>query len=656
MIVQSNFLKTWPLFAWVFLPLMLSAQQPSASATLRPGEQLITEGMDQVPLSLVSEVNRYTNARSASFSDWHPIRMEMLMSTRFGNTSQLHQIKNPLGARTQLTFFDEPVGGATYEPVDGRYFIFSRDAGGNEFAQLYRYDVADGRITLLTDGGRSQNGGMRWNNKGDKLIYGSTRRNGADRDIWLMDPLQPGKDTMVLALSGGGWGVYDWSPDDRSFVIGERLSVNESRLWLFDFKSGTRKRLSPESKDQVVYESARFSADGKSLFIITDQDDEFQYLAAMELATGKIKPLTRQIRWDVSGYDLSPDGSRIVFSVNEAGVSRLYLMQTSDGSYAPVREIPDGSVGGFSWHENGEDIGFTWSSATSAADIFSYNVKTLKLTRWTESELGGLRADQLNGARLIKWKSFDGTEISGFYYTPPAKFTGRRPVIISIHGGPEGQSTPGFQGRNNYFLNELGIALIYPNVRGSTGYGKSFVKMDNGYLRENSVKDIGALLDWIASNPELDPQRVMTMGGSYGGYMALACAVKYSDRLRCSNDIVGISNFNTFLKNTESYRRDLRRVEYGNEQDTAMAAFLERISPLNNVDKIRIPMFIVQGGNDPRVPRTEAVQMYEALRKNNIPAWYLEAKDEGHGFKKKNNADYQFYSTILFVKKYLLGE
>jgi len=633
-----------PVFAW------------AQSSVLKPGEQLITEGMDPVPLSLVSDVNRYTNARSASFSDWHPLRRELLMSTRFGNTNQLHLLRFPLGARTQLTFFDEPVGGATYEPVEGRYFIFSRDAGGNEFAQLYRYDVADGKITLLTDGGRSQNGGMRWSNKGDRLLYGSTRRNGADRDIWLMDPMQPGKDSLVLALAGGGWGVYDWAPDDGSFVMGERLSVNDSRLWLVDLKGGQKKRISPESKEQVVFESARFSADGKSLYIVTDMEDEFQYLASMELSSGKINPLTRQIRWDVSGYALSPDGKHIVFSVNEAGISKMYLMETSSGSYSPIREIPEGSIGGFSWHENGEEVGFTWSSATSSADIFSYNVKTFQLTRLTESELGGLRPEQLNGARLIKWRSFDGVEISGFYYQPPAKFTGRRPLIISSHGGPEGQSTPGFQGRNNYYLNELGIALIYPNVRGSTGYGKTFVKMDNGYLRENSVKDIGALLDWIATNPELDPQRVMTMGGSYGGYMALACAVMYSDRLRCSNDIVGISNFNTFLRNTESYRRDLRRVEYGNEQDSAMASFLERISPLNNVNKIKIPMFIVQGGNDPRVPRTEAVQMFEALRKNDVPAWYLEAKDEGHGFKKKNNADYQFYSTILFVKKYLLGE
>ena len=360
------------------------------------------------------------------------------------------------------------------------------------------------------------------------------------------------------------------------------------------------------------------------------------------------------IPWNVADYDLSPDGTKMIFSTNEAGLSKVYMLNTLNNQYEAIKEIPQGAVGGFEWHKSGDDIAYNYSTAASSSDIYVFNIKTRKTERWTESELGGLVASQLNDAKLIKWKSFDGTEISGFHYKPAAKFTGKRPVIIVMHGGPEGQSTPGFQGRNNYYLNELGVALIYPNVRGSTGYGKSFVKMDNGYLRENSVKDIGALLDWIELQPDLDASRVMTMGGSYGGYMALACAVYYSERLKCSNDIVGISSFTTFLKNTESYRRDLRRVEYGDEQDPKMYEFLEKISPLNNVGKIKIPMLIVQGGNDPRVPRTEAAQMSAALKANNIPVWYLEAKDEGHGFRKKSNSDFQFYSTILFVKKYLL--
>lgn len=629
---------------------------PDKMPVLQPGENLIVDGLDPIPLTLTKELTKYTNVRSASFVDWHPKRREMLMSTRFGNTSQLHYLSMPMGARKQLTFFDEPVGGATFDPVNGDYFVFSRDAGGNEFGQLYRYDMADGTITLLTDGGRTQNGGMQWTNKGDQFLYSSTKRNGADRDIYIMDPKNPKDARMVLEVKGGGWGVNDISPDDKTIIVGEGLSVTESRLYIVDIATGTKTRLSPETKEQAVFEGAVFLKDGKTIILSTDLDNEFQYLAKMDLTTKKITPLTKSIPWDVGGYDLSPDGTKLLFTTNEAGFTKLYMLNVNANLYEPVKEIPNGSLGGFKWHENGTEFSYVYSNATTSSDIYTFNLSTRKSERWTESELGGLVSSQLSDAELIKWKSFDQKEISGFYYKAHKKFTGKRPVIIVIHGGPEGQSFPGFQGRNNYYLNELGVALIYPNVRGSTGYGKTFVKLDNGYLRENSVKDIGALLDWIAQQPELDASRVMTMGGSYGGYMALACAVFYSDRLKCSNDIVGISNFNTFLKNTESYRRDLRRVEYGDEQDPKMAAFLEKISPLNNVDKIKIPMFIVQGGNDPRVPRTEASQMAEALKKNNVPTWYLEAKDEGHGFRKKNNTDFQFYSTILFVQKYLLGE
>ena len=225
---------------------------------------------------------------------------------------------------------------------------------------------------------------------------------------------------------------------------------------------------------------------------------------------------------------------------------------------------------------------------------------------------------------------------------------------MNIHGGPEAQSRPIFQGRNNYYLNELGVAIFYPNVRGSDGYGKTFLKLDNGFKREDSVRDIAAFLDFIGRDAALDADRIAVMGGSYGGYMSLACQTHYSDRLRCGVDVVGISSFVTFLKNTQDYRRDLRRVEYGDERDPAMAEFLQRISPLTNVEKIRMPLFVVQGQNDPRVPVTEAEQMVKAIRERGGAAWYLMAKDEGHGFQKKKNADYQFMSTIQFFREHLL--
>ena len=256
---------------------------------------------------------------------------------------------------------------------------------------------------------------------------------------------------------------------------------------------------------------------------------------------------------------------------------------------------------------------------------------------------------------MVRWKSFDGRTISGFLYRPPAKFTGKRPVIINIHGGPESQFRPSFLGRYNYYLNELGVAVLFPNVRGSTGYGKTFTKLDNGFRREDSVKDIGALLDWIATQPELDTDKILVTGGSYGGYMSLAVATKYSDKIKAAIDIVGISNFVTFLENTEGYRRDLRRVEYGDERDAKMREFLQKISPTNNADNIKVPLFVIHGKNDPRVPLIEAEQIVKTVRKNEVPVWYLMAKDEGHGFSKKKNIDFQFYSTVMFIKEFLIN-
>jgi dipeptidyl aminopeptidase/acylaminoacyl peptidase len=470
-----------------------------------------------------------------------------------------------------------------------------------------------------------------------------------------MDPLDPKTDRIVLEVSGGGWSVLDWSPDDQQLLIGEYISISESRLWLLDLQSGEKSLLTEPGPEPVSYRSAQFSKDGAGLYLTTDKDAEFQRLSRMDLATRQVTALVDSIPWDVEGLDLSPDGRTIALGTNEAGISRLYLFDVAGSTLRRVDAVPTGTAGGLKWHPTGRHLAFTISSARSPSDVYSLDTETSDVSRWTESELGGLVATELPEPKLVSWPSFDGREITGFLYEPPARFEGKRPVIIVIHGGPEGQSRPGFLGRSNYFLNELGVALILPNVRGSTGYGKSFVKLDNGLKREDSVKDIGALLDWIAKQSNLDASRVMVMGGSYGGYMTLAVATTYSDHICCAIDIVGISNFNTFLKNTESYRRDLRRAEYGDERDPVMQEFFERIAPLNNAEKIRKPLFVVQGGNDPRVPLSEAEQMVERVAKNGTPVWYLMAKDEGHGFRKKENADFQFYATILFAQNHLLG-
>lgn len=431
--------------------------------------------------------------------------------------------------------------------------------------------------------------------------------------------------------------------------------MNESRLYLVDVLTGTKTRLLPEKDERVSYSGIGFSKDGKGIYLITNKEGEFNQLAYYDLTNKGMLFITQGIPWDVDIADLSKDGSQLAFVTNENGLSKVYLLSTLTNTYKMVSNIPTGVIGRIKWSGDSKSVGITFNSYKTSADVYEYNTVTGEFIRWTESELGGMDISTLQEPQLISWKSFDDKLISGYLFKASARFSGKRPVIINIHGGPEGQAFPTFLGRSNYFLNELGVSVIYPNVRGSSGYGKTFVDLDNGMKREESVKDIGALLDWIAQQPDLDRDRIMITGGSYGGYMTLAVSYLYSDIIRCSIDVVGISNFNTFMKNTEAYRKDLRRVEYGDERDPAMAAFFEAIAPMNHTDKIRKPLFIIQGGNDPRVPFTESIQMKEKIQQNGGTVWFLMAKDEGHGFRKKNNVDFQFYATIEFIKQFLLN-
>jgi len=642
--------------ASLFLLPITAAGQQQAPAFLPVPDQLAAESVPPLPASLPGEVRRYTESRSAGLRDWHPMRREMLIGTRFGNTAQLHRVAMPGGARTQLTFFEEPVGEATYQPTLGEFVVFSRDAGGSEFGQLYRLDLANGAVTLLTDGGRSQNGGIRWSPDGRRIAFGSTRRNGADRDIWVMNPRDPASSRMVAEVKGGGWSVADWSPDGTRLLLREGFSVQSSRYWLLTLETAAREQLTPPDSGDVAWSGGRFTPDGRSLYFTTDRQSEFPQLVRFDLQSRATEQLMTSLTWGVETFDLSRDGRRLALVTNEAGRSVLYLYDVRTRKRLAVGPLPAGVIGGLNWHFNSKDLGFSLSSARSPSDVYSVDAETGLISRWTTSELGGLVADQLAEPELVKWKSFDGLEVSGFLYRPPATFTGKRPVIINIHGGPEGQARPGFQGRNNYWLNELGVALIFPNIRGSTGYGKKFVSLDNGMKREDSVRDIGALLDWIRSQPALDANRVLVTGGSYGGYMTLMVTTTYPDRIAAAVDVVGISNLATFLTNTESYRRDLRRVEYGDERDPAMREFMEKTAPLTNANRITRPLFVVQGANDPRVPRTEADQMVRQVRQNGGAVWYLVGLNEGHGFQKKDNADFQFFATVEFVRRHLLEE
>jgi dipeptidyl aminopeptidase/acylaminoacyl peptidase len=628
----------------------------AAPPTLQPPSNLRADGIPAIPASIAESVGTYTEFRSAGFAGWHPTRREALILTRFGDTNQVHEVRMPGGARRQLTFFPERVTSASWPRSTGDYFVFTKDRGGDEFWQVFRTDVATGTTVLVSDGGRSQNQLGPWSHKGDRMAFSSTRRNGVDRDIHVVDPRDPSSSRLVLELQGGGWGPLDWSPDDSQLAVIEYLSINESYLWIADVASGERRLLTPKGgAAPVAYGGAQFSRDGKGLYVTTDRDAEFMRLAYVDLATGAHRYLTPELQWDVEEFDVAPDGRTIAFVTNEDGASVLHRIDADTGKSLPVPPLPVGVVGAIEWHQSGRELGLSLSSARSPSDVYSVDFAAQRVERWTEGETGGINAAAFAEPEIVRWKSFDGRTISGLLYKPPARFTGPRPVVINIHGGPEAQSRPNFLGRTNYLLDQLGVAIIYPNVRGSTGFGKTFAKLDNGRLREDSVRDIGALLDWMRSRPDLDAARVMITGGSYGGYMTLAAATRFDERIRGSLSVVGISNFVTFLENTEDYRRDLRRVEYGDERDPAMREFLLGISPMNHAQKISKPLFIVQGRNDPRVPYTESEQMVATVRGKGGPVWYLLADDEGHGFAKKRNQDFQFYATVAFMRSHLLN-
>jgi dipeptidyl aminopeptidase/acylaminoacyl peptidase len=632
-------------------PALAQNQTPAQpfAAVERPAA-LVADGIPPVPAELAARTRPYMEFRTAGFSGWNTRDRSMLITTRFGNTSQVHRVATPMGAREQLSFEVEPVGGR-WSPT-GDVLVVSRDTGGNEFFQLYT--LANGRLNLITDG-RSRNSFGAWSHDGRWIGYSSTRRNGRDADLYVVDPRDPSTDRLVAEVDGGGWGIADFSPDGRSAVVIQYLQITKSNLYLLDLASGRMTPIGDHGRT-IAYGGAQFAPDG-TLWVTSDEDSEFRRLGRIDVATGAFTPVSSDPRWDVEGFDIADDGGFIAYTINEAGRTRLRVLDPRSGRTRTVEGLPAGIAGGLDIAPWGA-IGLTFTSARSAADAYSVDPNTLEVTRWTRSETGGLDTEANVEPELIEVASFDGEAVSGFLYRPdPARFPGRRPLIVNIHGGPEAQSRAGFLGRNNYLINELGIAIFYPNVRGSSGYGKRFVSLDNGPdRREDSVRDIGAFLDRLAADPAIDPARIAVTGGSYGGYMCYASAIHFGDRLRGANCIVAISNFVTFLENTEAYRRDLRRVEYGDERDPAQRARLIEISPLTRVNEIDLPLMVVTGANDPRVPASEADQIIEAVRAQGREAWHLLAQDEGHGFAKKVNQDYQFWTSLMFWQRTLLGD
>ena len=558
-----------------------------------------------------------------------------------------------MGARRQLTFFDEPVTAGSWSPTGARKGVaYLRDVGGDENYQLEYLDPASADPIRLTDG-RGRAGSGVWSTDGARYAFSWTVKTGVNTDIYVEDPLDKRQPAMVFEAPETGWDVTDWSPDGKSLLLVHFVSVNESALHVYDLETRQLREIEP-AKGKTARAGGVFTPDGKGVYFTSDLGSEFKTLRYSDLATGKVTALTDHLNWDIDEFTLSRDGRYLGYVWNENGASRLGIMDLALRADLIPPQLPFGVIGSLGIDPESKRLAFSLQTPGQPYDVWVFGLANSELVRWTQSEIGPLDASRFVAPTLVQYPSFDQVggkprQIPAWVYKP--RSAGPHPVLINIHGGPEGQAQPIFNISTQQWAVELGYAVIAPNVRGSTGYGKTYVALDNGVKREDAVKDIGALLDWIATQPDLDPKRVVVIGGSYGGYMTLATMTHYNDRLRGAIDIVGISNFVTFLESTAEYRRDLRRPEYGDERDPKMREFLQKISPLNNAGKINKPMLIVQGQNDPRVPFTEAEQMVAKIRANGGEVWYLVGLNEGHGFAKRDNIDYYQWAVALFLEK-----
>ena len=650
----AEILRALPLFASLAAAAVATAQaQPQMPTPVHQERgNLILEGVPSPDPALAERVERYLHTRQASFVDWLPDG-GMLITTRFGEVDQIHRLTAPLGMREELTFFPEPVTVARAPQMPGAEgFVFLKDHGGDENAQIFYYRLADHSTRLLTDG-KSLHGSVVWSKDGKRIAFYGNERDGLSFDVYVMDMI-PGA-TPRLAVGGHDdtWYPLDWSLDDKKLLVWKYVSIDESYLFIDDVASGTLTPLGKASR-KIGIRSARFAPDGRGVYVVSDEDSEFLQLRYVDIVTHESRNLTAHIPWDIDSFDVSADGRYIAYVANQDGRSRLTVVDTVQKFELAAPGIPEGHIYDVRFDRAGRQLAFSAESGQAPRDVYVYDVEHNKVERWTHSESGPVDERTFVSADLIRYPTWDRVDgrprlISAYLYQP--RTSGPHPVLINIHGGPESQYRPDFDAFTQFLVNELGYVVIAPNVRGSSGYGKSFLALDNGLLREDAVKDIGSLLVWIGLQHDLNRDRVGVMGGSYGGYMALASLAAYNDRLRGGIDVVGITNFVTFLSGTSGYRRDLRRAEYGDERNPAMRGFLSRISPLTNAAQIRRPLLVVQGLNDPRVPAEESQQLVARIRAGGGEAWYLAAKDEGHGFRKKSNRDFYEQTAAQFLER-----
>lgn len=623
---------------------------PASGLDLVPLEghpNLLQLGIPPVPPALAERLRQYQEPRAAVLLDVSEDGRTLLVKTRFAGSAQLHLVAAPLGMREQITFGDEPVSTARFVPGDPRTILFLRDVGGGEFYQLFRLDRRTGRTELLTDG-RSRHEALVISPDGRRLAYAGTGRNGKDTDVYVAELARP-REARRVVEEGGTWQPLEFSRDGGRLLVRRFRSISDGDLALVDLSTGERRMLLAGGGSVG---DAAFSVDGRAIYAVTSRGGEWSALVRLDPArpgTAPV-PVAPGIAWDVESLAVARDG-RVAFTVNADGVSLLHVLDPRTGrlSAAP---LPAGEASAVKVARGRPGVVFaSVTTATSPSDVWSVDLATRRQTRWTRSEVGGLDPSTFVEPEAVRYPTSGGAQVPALLYLP--RGPGPHPVVVSWHGGPEGQHRPVFSPPVQFLAVELGVAVLQPNVRGSDGYGRSWLALDDGVRREEALRDIPATFDFIAARRDLDASRVAVWGGSYGGYMALASMALFPGRARAGVDVVGISSLPSFLESTQAYRRDLRRAEYGDERVPAVRAVQERISPLAHAGRIAAPLLVVQGRNDPRVPQSEAEQIVRAVRASGQEVWYLLALDEGHGFQKKENRDHLTAVTMMFLERML---
>jgi len=631
-------------------PFLIGAQG-AAAITREVRGNLMFENVPEPVTGLGEKLEAYLNARQATPLGFSP-KGQLLIATRFADVDQLHLVEQAAGERRQLTFARDPIAYAAFSPDPGRSaYVYLSDEAGNENTQLYYQRLDEPAAKCLTDG-KSRNGAPVWSNRGREVAFFSTARDGVSHDIDIVDPESGSLPRLTVTGDGGGaWYPLDWSPDDRKLLVLKYLSISEAYLYVVDVDTGQKHEVEA-SPAKIGIRGAKFSRDGQGVYLISDRDGEFAQLRYVNLFNGE-KSVISGAAWDIEELAISRDGHYLAYVSNEGGIDKLNLVDLrAHQDLTPPKLSASGVIASLSFDIEGNRLAFGFAAPDRPRDAYVLDIAANRVEAWTHSEAGGADLARFVTPRLTQFPTFDrvdtkARQIPMFVYEPSTP--GPHPVLIILHGGPESQFQPGFDPWLQYVVNELGFAVLAPNVRGSSGYGKSYLALDNGMLREDAVKDIGALLVWLSLQNGFDAKHVLVSGESYGGYLALAALVNFSDRLRGGVDMAGIADFVSFLTNTAPYRQNQRRAEYGDERDPDTRAFLKRISPLTNAERISRPLLVVHGKNDPRVPLNEAEQMVYRLRGKGGEVWYLQAGDEGHGFRRKPNRDAYYRTFAQFL-------